>query len=70
MNRVIVVIYKYFYITLHERGLFFVFFNQVRPQDMKALMKQEEYGKLKIEDGDTLTIIDGQWAFWKIWYVM
>lgn len=40
---------------------------EVRPQDMKAVMKQEEYGKLKIEDGDTITIIDGQpECFW--WY--
>ena len=33
---------------------------QVRPHEMKALKSFDEYGKLKIEMGDVITVLDGK----------
>ena len=33
---------------------------QVRPKEMRSLHKFEENGKLQIEEGDLVTVIDGR----------
>ncbi len=37
-----------------------VLYLQVRPIEMRALRKFEENGKLQVEEGDLLTVIDGR----------
>lgn len=36
------------------------FLCEVRPREMRALRRFDEYGKLTIEEGDLITIIDGR----------
>ncbi len=40
----------------------FACFYQVRPLDMRALSNFEEPGKLKIEDGDLITVLEGRFV--------